>query len=120
MRVSITSTGPDMASQVDPRFGRAGFFIVVDTETGEFSTHDNGRNMNAAHGAGIQSARLVASLKVDAVITGNMGPKAFSALQSANVKIYIGASGSVTQAVEQFKSGQLECADKPNVDGHRV
>ncbi len=118
MRVAITSRGNDMSSEVDPRFGRASYYIVVDTETGEYRTHDNTQNLNAAQGAGIQAARNIADLKVDAVITGNMGPKAFSALQGVNVKIYIGASGSVTEAIEQLKSGQLECTDKPNVRGH--
>ncbi len=118
MKVAVTSQGPDLASAVDPRFGRAKFFIVVDTETGEFTAHDNTQNLNAVQGAGIQAAQNVASLGVDAVITGNVGPKAFTTLQAGNVKAYIGAGGSVSVAVEQLKAGRLECAGKPNVEGH--
>ena len=118
MKVAVTSQGPDLASEVDPRFGRAKFFVVVDTETGEFRAHDNTQNLNAVQGAGIQAAQNVASLGVDAVITGNVGPKAFTTLQAGNVKAHIGAAGSVSKAVEQLKDGQLECISKPNVEGH--
>ena len=118
MKVAVTSQGPNMPSEVDPRFGRAKYFIVVDTDTGEFTAHDNAQNLNAVQGAGIQAAQNVVNLGVDAVITGNVGPKAFTTLQAGAVKSYIGATGSVSDAVEQLKAGQLECVSKPNVEGH--
>ena len=120
MRVAVTSQGADMASEVDPRFGRAKFFIVVDTESGAPAAHDNAQNVNAAQGAGIQAAQNLVELDVEAVLTGNVGPKAFSTLQAADIKMYIGATGSVAHAVEQFRAGQLECVTKPNVEGHWV
>jgi len=118
MKVGVTSQGSDPSSQVDPRFGRARNFIVVDTETDEFSVHDNTPNLDAAQGAGIQAARTVVELGVKALITGNVGPKAFATLQAADVKIYPGAAGSVREAVEKFKAGQLQPAGKANVEGH--
>lgn len=118
MKVAVTSQGADMDSSVDPRFGRAKFLVLIDTETGEFTAHDNAQNLNAAQGAGIQAAQNVVSLGVEAVVTGNVGPKAFAALQAGDVKPYIGATGSVRDAVEQFKEGRLQCADQANVDGH--
>jgi len=118
MRVAITSQGVDMASEVDQRFGRAKFFIVVDTETGGFVAHDNAQNLNAAQGAGIQAAQKVVELDVEAVLTGNVGPKAFSTLKVGYIKVYVGATGSVENAVEQFKTGQLECVTEANVEGH--
>lgn len=118
MRVAVTSQGPDMTSEVDPRFGRAKFFIVVNTDTGQFTAHDNTQNVNAVQGAGIQAAKNVVNLGAEAVITGNIGPKAFTALQAGDVKTYVGEAGSVSDAVERFKAGRLECVSKPNVDGH--
>lgn len=120
MKVAVTSQGMDMASEVDPRFGRAKFLILVDTETGEFTAHDNTQNLNAVQGAGIQAAQNVVRLGAAAVITGNVGPKAFAALQAGSVKPYIGSTGSVNDAVEQFKDGRLQCADQANVEGHWV
>ena len=118
MKVAVTAQGPDVASEVDPRFGRAKYFIVVDTDTGQFTSHDNTQNLNAVRGAGIQAAQNVVSLGVNAVITGNVGPKAFTTLQASNVKTYTGATGSMSDAVEQLKAGRLECVSKPNVVGH--
>jgi len=120
MKVAVTSQGQDMKSQVDPRFGRAKFFMVVDTETGDSVPSDNAQNLHAAQGAGIQAAQKVANLDVEAVLTGNVGPKAFSALQAGDIKIYVGATGTVEHAVEQLKAGQLECVDEANVEGHWV
>ena len=120
MKIAVTSQGPDMNSEIDPRFGRAKFFIVVDTVTGTAAPHDNTQNLNAVQGAGIQAAQNVVSLGVEAVVTGNVGPKAFTTLQAGNVKTYIGAAGSVDDAVQQLEAGQLTCVSKPNVEGHWV
>jgi predicted Fe-Mo cluster-binding NifX family protein len=118
VKVVVTSQGSDLSSQVDPRFGRAKVFIVVDTDSDEFWARDNTHNINAVQGAGIQAGRTVVDLGVSAVITGHVGPKAFSTLQAGNVKVYPGASGTVKEAVEKFKAGQLQGADKANVEGH--
>ena len=116
MRVAITSQGPDMTSAVDPRFGRARFFIVVDTGSGRFSAHDNSQNLNAVQGAGIRTAEDVMNKGVDAVITGKVGPRAFSTLQAGGVGIYIGATGSVENALEQFSADQLQRASEPKAE----
>ena len=118
MKIAVTSQGAEMDSPVDPRFGRARHFVLVDTDTGEFTIHDNAQNLNAPQGAGIQAAEAVARLGAQAVLTGNVGPKAFEALRAGNVTMYTGVSGSVRQAVEEFKAGQLQSAAKANVQGH--
>ena len=107
-----------MQSPVDPRFGRAKWFIVVDAETGAFEAVDNKKNFDAAQGAGIQASRNAAELGVEAVVTGNVGPKAFSALKAAGISVYIGAAGTVQEALDRFKSGALESAQDANVEGH--
>lgn len=118
MKVIVTSQGENLESEVDPRFGRAKYFIVVDTDTGQCTAQDNTENLNALHGAGIQAARKVVAQGAEAVITGNIGPKALSALQAASVKVHVSASGSVGNALEQFKAGRLMCVEKPTVEGH--
>jgi len=118
MKIIVTSDGPGLNSRVDPRFGRAKHFVLVDTETGETSSHDNAQNLNAPQGAGIQAAQTVARLGAEAVLTGHVGPKAFTTLQAANVAVYTGVSGTVKEAIEQFKSGKLTPAAKADVEGH--
>ena len=120
MKIAVTSEGTDLDSRVDPRFGRARYFLVIDTETDEVTTHDNAQNLNALQGAGVQAARNVSDLGVGALISGNVGPKAFATLQAAEIKVYVGAEGTVAEAVEKFKAGQLPSADAANVEGHWI
>ena len=107
MKIAITSTGKDLSSSVDSRFGRARYFIIYDTETGEWKAYDNSTNMNAAQGAGIQSAQNVIDHGAEAVITGRCGPKAFKTLKAGDVKIFC-ADGLVKDAIENFKNNKLE------------
>ncbi|MCJ7544794.1 MAG: NifB/NifX family molybdenum-iron cluster-binding protein [Phycisphaerae bacterium] len=118
MKAAVTSQGREVNSPVDPRFGRAKFFVVVDTETGEFTAADNTQNLNAAQGAGIQAGRKVVELGTQVVITGHVGPKAFATLQAGGVKVCTGAAGTVAEAVEQFKAGNLKQASAADVEGH--
>ncbi|MCD6303962.1 MAG: NifB/NifX family molybdenum-iron cluster-binding protein [Planctomycetes bacterium] len=118
MKVAVTSQGSDIQSPVDMRFGRCKYFVVVDTETGQSTAVDNSVNLNALQGAGIQSGKKIAELGVDAVISGHVGPKAFETLRAAGVKAYSGASGTVADAVEQFKAGRLKEATAADVQGH--
>lgn len=118
MKIAISATSKEMSSNVDPRFGRAKFFIVVDTETDASSVHDNAQNLAAAQGAGIQAAETVAQLGAEAVVTGNVGPKAFRALNAAGIKVYLSNEGSVADAIRKFKAGELKESSTANVEGH--
>ena len=121
MKVAVTSAGEAMDSVVDVRFGRARCFVLVDTETGEFTSKDNAQNLNAAQGAGIQAAQNVADLGAEAVITGNVGPNAFRTLSAADVKIFL-CQGEITvqEALDLLKAGKLQEVDQANVQGHWV
>ena len=118
MKVAVSAQGPELDSAIDPRFGRAPYFIVVDTESGEVVVRDNTPNIEAAQGAGIQAARTVAQLGARALLTGHVGPKAFATLKAAGVDVFTGVSGTVSEAVQRYKGGQLQPAASPNVDGH--
>lgn len=120
MQVVVTSQGPTPDSPADTRFGRARYLILMDTDTGGFSSVDNDINLNAAQGAGIQTGKKVVELKAQAVITGHMGPKAFSVLDAGGVAVYTGASGTVSQVFEQFKAGSLRRAQSADVEAHHV
>ena len=118
MRIAVSSTGRTLESQVDPRFGRAAFFVLVDTDTGAVSAHDNAQNLNAAQGAGIQAAETVSRLGAEVVITGHCGPKAFRTLRAAGIQVVVGPDSTVAEAVEQFTSGELVPSDAADVESH--
>ena len=120
MIIAISSAGKNLDSNLDPRFGRAAYFIIVDTETMDYKAVENTQNLNLPQGAGIQAGKTIADQNVDALITGHCGPKAFKGLHSAGVKILTGAGGKVADAVEQFKNGKLAAASEADVEGHWV
>jgi len=121
MKVVITAQSGDPDAKIDPRFGRAKFFIVADTDGGEFTAVDNNVNLNAAQGAGIQSASNVAELGAEAVITGHVGPKAFRVLQAAGVKVFCaGDAETVSSALGKLKSGALKESEGADVEGHWI
>ncbi len=118
-RIAISSEGPGMDDMVDPRFGRAGGFVIVDTETMETDYIDNGTSQTMSHGAGLQAAENVAKAGVDVVLSGYIGPKAFQALTSVGIRIGQGCAGmTVREAVEKFKNNAIEMATSPTRQAH--
>ena len=120
MKVAVTSRGPKADSEVDPRFGRAKYFIIADTESGDFEAVDNAQNLNAPQGAGIQAAQNVSAKGAEVLITGHCGPNAFRTLSAAGIKVVVGAEGTVSEALEKFKAGELKESEGADVEGHWV
>jgi predicted Fe-Mo cluster-binding NifX family protein len=118
MKIAITSKGTELSSQVDPRFGRAPYILLVDTETMAYEVLDNASNAGAFKGAGIQAATMVYNNGAQVLLTGYCGPKAFQTLQQAGIKVISDVSGTVSQAVEQFKSTELHYLEAPNAEAH--
>jgi len=118
MKICVSSRGPDLSSEVDPRFGRARFFIIYDDENEQYEVVDNEQNVNAGGGAGVQSATVVAEKGCEWVISGHMGPKALSVLKEAGVRIATGATGKVSDALQSFKEGGLEEIEAADVPPH--
>jgi len=118
MKICVTATAGNLDAQVDPRFGRCPYFLIVDTETMESEAIPN-TAAGAMGGAGIQAAQTIASKSVEALITGNVGPNAFQALSTAGMKIVTGVSGTVKEVVERYKRGELKGeTSAPTVRGH--
>lgn len=118
MKICISSTGPDLNSPVDPRFGRCAHFLIVDEKTEKFEALSN-PGIQSWHGAGITAAQAVASSGVKVVISGNFGPNAFFALNQAGIKCFpIPGPMSCKQALDMYKQGKLQSLAKPSVPGH--
>jgi len=120
MKIAVTAQEKELSSEIDLRFGRAKWLIVVDTETGDFEVHDNVVNLNAVQGAGIQTGQNIANLGVEAVLTGNVGPNAFKTLNAANVKIFLAGKQTAQEAIDLFKAGKIKEEDQANVEGHWI
>lgn len=119
MKISISSQGWDLDSQVDPRFGRAAQFVIYDTEASSFEVVSNSQSLNATQGAGIKAAEIMSTRGVQVLITGHCGPKAFNALKAAGIEVISSAEGlTVAQALEKYKSGQFTTSNSPDATGH--
>jgi predicted Fe-Mo cluster-binding NifX family protein len=117
MKICVSATGNSLDAQVDPRFGRCSYFLVVDPETMQFEAISN-EALGAMGGAGIQATQAIANKGAEVLITGNVGPNAFQALSAAGIKIVTGISGKVREAVEKYRKGEFEASDAPTVEGH--
>ena len=117
MKIAVSATGPDLDAEVDPRFGRCQYFIIVEPDTMQFESVENSSAM-AAGGAGISAAQMIASKGVEAVLTGNCGPNAYQVLSPASITVITGMSGKVRDAVQSYKSGNLKGITQPTVPDH--
>jgi predicted Fe-Mo cluster-binding NifX family protein len=111
-KVCVSATGSSIDSQIDPRFGRCAYFIIADTDTMGYQHMPNAA-YESPHGAGIQAAQVVANQNVQAVITGMVGPNAHRVLSAAGIEIITGVSGTVRDAIQRYKTGQLRGGRSP-------
>lgn len=118
MKVVVTSSGTSLDAPVDQRFGRARFFLLIDSETQDCEAHDNTQNLNAAQGAGIQAAEDVVRLGAEAVISGHFGPKAFRVLKTAGIRMYATRAATAAEAVVELRADKLVEAGDADVEGH--
>lgn len=118
MKVAVTSKGILLGSEVDPRFGRAPYILIIDTDTMAFEVVDNGDNANAFKGAGIQAATMISDKGAAVLMTGYCGPKAFATLEAAGVKVVSDISGKVRDAVAAIKAGKVAYSTAANKEAH--
>ena len=118
MKIAVTAKGNDLSSEVDPRFGRAAYLLLVDTETFDLEVIDNSQNLNAFKGAGIQAAATVCEKGAKVLLTGYCGPKAFEVVKAAGVKVVSDVEGKVKDAVELFINGNFSYTDSANAFAH--
>lgn len=118
MIVAVTAKGMKLSDEVDPRFGRAPYILIVDTETMEYEALDNSENVNAFKGAGIQAATMVADKGAKVLLTGYCGPNAFKTVQAAEMKVVNDVTGTVEEAVKTFLAGNVQYSESANTEGH--
>lgn len=117
MKIGISSTGKNLNSRVDSRFGRCEYFLIIDSDTMKFECINN-EGLMVSGGAGIRAAENIANKGVDIVITGNIGPNAFQTLSAAKIKVFTGAEGIIKDVIEKYKRGELKQTNNPNVGSH--
>ena len=109
MKIAISSTGNNLDSDVDVRFGRCSYFLSVNVENNKIKDFKAVENIAKAQmgGAGITAAEIVAKQNVDSIIAVNLGPRAFSVFQQLGIKIYQG-EGKIKEVIHDFMDGKLK------------
>lgn len=121
MKIIITAISDKIDQPFNPRFGRSDYFILIDSETGEWQALANPA-VDARGGAGPQAVQFIANQGVEAVISGRYGPSAYTALEAAGIQTFIASSGTVNEVLQKFQAGQLEQvsnATGPELHGKR-
>ena len=117
MKIAISSTGTEIDSEIDQRFGRCNYFLIFDDETNNLEVFPN-PSASTPSGSGIEAAKNLAKKGIKVVICGNIGPNAFQVLDAEGIDIIQGAKGIVRKAIENFKEGNYSKASSPNVRTH--
>jgi predicted Fe-Mo cluster-binding NifX family protein len=117
MKVAISSTGKDLEAELDPRFGRCAYFLIVDVDSMQYQALKNDSAV-ASGGAGIAAAQQIVGKGVEAVLTGSCGPNAWEVLSAAGIKVYTDLKGKVSEAVAKYKKGELQAVNSPNARPH--
>jgi len=108
MEIIITATTNKIDQPFNPRFGRADYFILIDSETREWEAFANPA-ADARGGAGPQAVQFIAEKGAEAVVSGRYGPSAYTALEAAGIKAYLIGEGTVSEVIDKFLAGELEC-----------
>ena len=113
MKIAVSSSGKDLDSLIDPRFGRCAYFLLVETDDMSFEVFDN-QSMASIGGAGIQSAQFISSKGAKAVITGNCGPNAVKTLTAAGIEVFLENTGIIREVLQKYKNKKLTSTDMAN------
>lgn len=119
MIIAVTSTGPTMDATFDQHFGRAPYFVIINSESEEvIKGFDNEQNLKAVQGAGIESAKVMVDYDVEVVLTGHVGPKALDVLKMANISAYKIEANLVKDALAKFKEKNITPIYEASVKAH--
>ena len=101
MKIAVSATGGSLSAQLDERFGRCAYFVIVDSETMRFTAFANPAS-ELSGGSGPAAVREITRRGAEVLLTGRVGGNAQTALDAANIEVVTGSSGTVKQAVEEF------------------
>ncbi len=114
MKLAASATGKELSSQIDPRFGRSAYFVIVETNDMSFEAFETD-NISMNTGAGISSANFIVSKGAKALLTGNCGPKAMQVFSAAGIKVFTGQTGTIKDSVEKYTQGLLQSSNDATV-----
>ncbi|MDK2891652.1 NifB/NifX family molybdenum-iron cluster-binding protein [Methanohalophilus sp.] len=120
MKICVPSSGEDINSNIDDRFGRCSYFVIVDSENMDTTAFRNPAS-SATGGAGIQAAQEIINHDVNVLLVNNIGPNAHQVISAAGVELFEMHGNTVAEAVKKYLSEGAEGLEKlsrPNSSSH--
>lgn len=111
-RVVVTSTGPDLDSEVDLRFGRAQYFIVIQLDSGAITVLSNEDSDKSDKGVGIRSFQRIVDAGVEVIITGRVGQKVMGMMSSSGISAFVVSGGTVREAFDLYRREYFKSEEK--------
>ncbi len=112
MRISVPSMGNNgLDERVGEHFGRVPTYTIVDTETDKVETISNTSEHTGGTG---YPPELMVRAGVNVMVCGGLGRRAVAMFEEMGIRVFVGASGTVRNAVQQYQSGALEEATDEN------
>lgn len=117
MKIAIPSEGKELDSAVCQSFGRTTYFILVDTDTQNYTVLNNEAAV-AQGGAGIKAAQSIVDRGAKAVVTFHCGENAANVLKAANIKILKAVPATVKEIIDKYKNDELSELTEINAGYH--
>ncbi|HEX74154.1 MAG TPA: dinitrogenase iron-molybdenum cofactor biosynthesis protein [Dehalococcoidia bacterium] len=117
MKIAISANSPSLDAEVDPRFGRCQYYLILDPDTMQFESIQNS-SIVIGGGAGIATGQMIVKSGVQVVLTGHCGPNAYQVLSAAGIQVITGVSGKIRDVVQDYKSDKFQAIPQPTVSTH--
>jgi predicted Fe-Mo cluster-binding NifX family protein len=112
MKVAIPTMGNNgMDEYVSEHFGRAPTFTVVDLGTNEVRVIPNTSEHMGGSG---YPPEILANAGVKVMLCRGLGPRAINMFEQYGIEVYVGASGTVRDAIQAWQAGRLNVATDEN------
>ena len=120
MKVVISTSNDSLDSLFDPRFGRAAYYCILDSESGAWAAFSN-QAVNATGGAGVQASQFIVEKGAQVAISGDFGPNAYMTLAAAGIRMFVAPAGETLtgrELFDRYQAGELEELSAPSHGGH--
>ena len=108
MKICVPTVGnKGLDDYVGEHFGRVPTYTIVNLDNEEVKVLPNVSHHMGGHG---NPPEIMVKEGVDVLVCNGLGRRAISAFDGYGIAIYIGASGTVRDAVTAFKHGKLQKA----------
>ena len=118
MKIAIPADAQSMDSAVCPSFGRAPYYLIVDTKT-EAPVFLKNPASASQGGAGVLASQFLVDQDIQAVVTPRCGRNAAQVIEAAGIGLYRSQAGTLQDNLKSFIDGNLDRLEEIHAGFHR-